>query len=165
MEKKSTKVRIRKKRVPETTNNITVAIINKLKIDGHVPARINTQGQFVPVNKSQMAVWSGLEHSTMKMVRALNASGYMVGQLQKTGSTKGVADIIVCMKPSGQYVAIEIKNAQTKDRMSKDQEDYKDAIIDTGGTYLVITRYQEFLDWYEKAKRQLYSNGMLSGEL
>jgi hypothetical protein len=68
-----------KKTVPETTNNLTTAIINYIKSRGGSASRINVQGQW----DETRGIW------------------------RKSGSRNGVFDIVACYQ--GQFIAIDIK--------------------------------------------------------
>lgn len=125
-------------RVPATTNNITTGIINLLLSEGHSASRINTSPLFEVTGKSGSTV-----------------SGYF----RKSGARTGVSDIIACLQIRrygialgvGQFVAIEIKNTLTNDRPSPAQIEFAKEIQSTGGIYLTIGRYQEFVDWYDQS--------------
>lgn len=90
-------------KVPKTTNNITRSIINFLNASGHSAARINTQGQY----DERLGMW------------------------RKSGSTKGVTDIICCLRPKGRMLVIDVKKGD--DVLSEDQIKYMASIVAAGG--------------------------------
>lgn len=81
------KKKIRKRTVPKTTNNITKGIVHFLLIEGHCASRVNTQGQFEPANAASFS------ESIGGLIKALRASGLIVGRWRKSGSRKGFLDI------------------------------------------------------------------------
>lgn len=76
------KGRWKTKKVPETTNNLTQAIINFLLEKGWSASRINVQGQW----DESLQMW------------------------RKSGSRKGFFDIVACV--NGRFVAIDIKKGK-----------------------------------------------------
>ena len=112
--------------VPATTNNITKAIINLLRSEGHSASRVNTQGQY----DGKLKTW------------------------RKSGSTKGVFDIISCIKGRnglGRFLSIDIKKGN--DKLNKDQIVFMKGVRDAGGIALEIESYAQFVEWYELFKR------------
>lgn len=126
----ATKKRVKVVRVPGTTNNITKGIINYLASRGHFAFRVNNTG-----------VWD--EQKQL---------------FRKTGS-EGVADIIGCINSIhrmpgvnflyGQFIAIEVKNKATRDRMSAAQKEFRDCTESALGIYFVAKGYEEFVQWFE----------------
>jgi hypothetical protein len=82
----------------------------------------------------------------------LKAMGYTVGRYQKSGARVGVADVLACMRPSGSFLAIEIKNELTKDKQSPDQKAFAEEITKAGGDYWIVTSYAEFVKRYESSR-------------
>jgi hypothetical protein len=112
--------RTRLRKVPATTNNITKAVINFLISRGHFAFRVNTHGV-----QSADGTW------------------------KRSGSEKGVADVLACMRregASGLFFAFEIKRG--RDKMRKTQESFKVNVETSGGTYIVVKTYSDFLAWY-----------------
>lgn len=133
------------RRVPATTNNITTGIINYLRKDGHSASRVNTQGNFEPAHPP------GRNSPVAKAMFVLIGSGYSVGHWKTSGARVGVADIVCCMHPSGSFLAIEIKNSATNDKMSKEQQEYSEEIRKSGGDYWIVTSYAQFLELYNRS--------------
>lgn len=55
------------------------------------------------------------------------------------------------MKPSGMFLAIEVKNQLTLDKMSPGQQQFANDIQAAGGEYWVVHSYQEFIDKYNRS--------------
>lgn len=140
-------MRTRKIKVPATTNNITTGIINRLLVDGHSASRINIQGQFTPIPQGDVVYFN---RSSLRA--ELSRKGLLIGRFQKSGARKGVADILCCMRPSGSFLAIEIKNALTEDKVRPDQLAYMEEIKKAGGDYWIVTSFDEFIQRYEASR-------------
>jgi len=116
-------------KVKATTNNITRGIINFLNVRGHYAFRVNSTGIWDPVKQV----------------------------IRRPNSPRGIADIVCCLRlkdrSAGMFLSIEIKNAQTKDRMRPNQKQFALDIAQAGGWPLVVTSYGEFLRWYEDQER------------
>ena len=69
-------------------------------------------------------------------------------QIWTKGSSKGVADIQAIIM--GSPGMIEIKFG--RDRLSPAQERYKKAIEGAGGCYLVVRKFEDFLEFLNNAK-------------
>ena len=129
-----------KKIVPATTNNLALGVKNFLLERGHTARIINNGAVYDP---------------TLGIYR------------KKKKSEKGTADIIagihIIIRDYNsherffcQYVAFEIKNKETGDKMSEDQHEYKKEVETAGGLYVVIEKYQDVIDWYEQRKSVIY---------
>ena len=64
----------------------------------------------------------------------------------RTGSKKGVSDILACFK--GQLIAIEVKIG--KDRLSPEQQGFLENISAAGGNYFVASNFFAFQNWWGK---------------
>jgi Holliday junction resolvase len=111
-------------RVKLTSGNITRGIINYLTVKGHLAFRIQSTGLWDPVKK----------------------------QFRQSGSKKGVADIICCY--GGKFLAIEVKNEKTHDRIRPDQITFSRDVAAAGGIYIIARSYKAFTDWYESQELQ-----------
>lgn len=114
-------MKIRTKKVPATTNNITMAIVNYLLSKGHSASRVNTQGQY----------------------------DVSIGRWRPSGARKGFFDISACIKDSagvGLFIAIDIKKGS--DKLSKEQLKFMKEVESSGGIAFEIGSYQEFIEWY-----------------
>lgn len=141
MEKK-----LKTKKVPATTNNITTGIINLLLKDGHSASRVNVQASFDQVG---VITWP---QYLVKAIQIVRAAGYVIGRWRKSGARVGVADIVCCMYPSGSFLSIEIKNEATNDKMSKEQNEYSEEIRKAGGDYWIVISYAQFLELYNRSR-------------
>lgn len=89
------------------TNSLTKAILSYLNYSGHVAWRNNTTGVFDPTKKV----------------------------FRKSNNRKGISDIIGIHKDSGKLIAIEVKIG--KDKLSKDQIEFLDAVRKCKGIVIV----------------------------
>jgi hypothetical protein len=113
-------------RVPGTTNNITKGIIN-----------------YINARKDCFAF------------RVNNAGVYdEAKKVYRKSDRSGIADIIACLW--GEFVAIEVKNKTTRDRMSEAQKGFEAAVTDAGGWYFIVTDYEEFVKLFEEPRPLLY---------
>lgn len=106
-------------RVPGTTNNITKGILNYLNLREHFAFRVNSGG-----------VWD-----------------QSVGRF-RAGRSLGVSDILCCLK-GGRFLAIEVKNAATKDRVRPSQVAFRLGVMAAGGDYIIARSYESFVSWFE----------------
>jgi hypothetical protein len=114
-------------RVPGTTNNITKGIINYLNSRGHFAFRVNSGGVWDP---------------TKKRFRA--------------GRSAGVSDILCCLKggpifSGGRFLAIEVKNEATKDRIRPAQTAFKANVAAADGYYVTAASYDGFVSWFNSS--------------
>lgn len=66
--------------------------------------------------------------------------------LYRAGAKRGVADILGCVPPSGQLIAVEVKIG--KDKLSLEQEGFLENISSTGGNYYVAKDFESFKKWW-----------------
>lgn len=126
------KKKIVKKIVPVTTNNITIAILNFLWIEGHTAAaRINVQGQ--AYNKIE---WDGNADIKEKLA------------WRPSGSTEGVSDIICPLRTRRGclFLAIEIK--RPGDRLRKAQKEWLQSVTSCGGYVIIVEDFDDFKKQY-----------------
>jgi hypothetical protein len=123
-------------KVPGTTANITKGIINFLNSKGHFAFRVNNTG-----------VWDEARQA-----------------FRRANTEPGIADILCCFhytKPMingplltnfnvGIFMAIEVKNEETKDRMSPAQINFRENVAAAGGTYLTTPSLGSFIKWYNE---------------
>lgn len=81
-----------------------------------------------------------------------NQSGMIPTMNHRTGKrylirlgVKGGSDVIACLPPNGQLLALEIK--QGKDKLRPEQQKFLDAIRKVGGKTLVIRSLEELEDF------------------
>jgi len=65
-----------------------------------------------------------------------------LGKYRPSGAKKGVSDIIGIK--NGKFIAIEIKVG--RDKMRSDQLKYKAEVEDSGGVYLIVHSFDDFLN-------------------
>ena len=125
-------------KVPATTNNITRGVINFLTVRGHYAFRVNTTGIWDPTKQI----------------------------LRRSTTPAGASDVVACLKlpapymvktaeghkylTAGLFLAVEIKNKFTRDKMRPDQEVFAANVRAAGGIYLVVKRYEDFIAWYNE---------------
>ena len=116
----------------KTANGLTKCIKDFLNLSGHQAERISSMGRML---------------DKREIVEDCIGRKKQIGSIQyiKGTSTNGTADISATIK--GKSVKIEVKIG--KDRMSKDQENYRDAIIRAGGVYFVATDFDSFITFYD----------------
>lgn len=107
-----------------TANGLTKAICDYITFNGGSATRINTQGQMRKI-KGEMK-WT------------------------KSSTRKGTADIHAVI--AGQHVSIEVKVG--KDRVSDEQNNERDKIVNAGGVYLIASSMEQFLHWYTSRNLQ-----------
>lgn len=120
--------KIKIKRVPATTSNITTGIINYLINKGHYAFRVNNGAVYDPVKK--------------------------VFRSQRKDAP-GLSDIMGVLAPSGCFIAIEVKNARTGDRPKAKQNLFANQIKKRGGYHVFAKSYEGFIAWY---RDNIYDN-------
>lgn len=126
-------MKIRIKRVPSTTNNITTGVINFLNSRGHCAFDVYSGGIFDPF----LGTWR-----------------------KRRRASVGVNDVVACMRRvhvgrhayEGLFFGFEIKNESTKDKQRIDQESFMQRVIKAGGHYVIVTSYKAFIEWYEQSE-------------
>ena len=113
------KRRIRK--VPATTNNLTKAIINFLIDKGHYAFRVNNGSIFDPKRK---------------VFR------------RKGANDPALSDVMGVLRPSGLFLAIEVKNAATGDKPKSAQKLFERQVRECGGIHYFAKRFDDFKAWY-----------------
>lgn len=114
-------MRKRIRRVPATTSNLTLGIINFLKDKGHYAFPVYNGSVFDP---------------TKKVFR------------RKSADAPAVSDIMGVLAPSGLFIGIEVKNAATGDKAKSKQKDFAREVKSRGGIHYFAKTYGEFLIWY-----------------
>lgn len=110
------------RKVPATTNNITKGIVNFLLDKGHFVFRVN--------------------------------NGSVYDRKRQTFRRKGIhdpalSDVMGVLRPSGVFIAIEIKNSATGDKPKSRQKDFAREVISRGGIHYFAKTYEEFKSWYD----------------
>lgn len=112
-------------------NDIEKAIERFARITGFLAERTKTQGRMMDA-KYVDTVYGRVQTSTAKMVTST--------------SRKGSSDMKILIK--GNPIAVEIKFK--KDRQSEVQAQYQKDYEASGGTYIIVKTFEEFLIWYVK---------------
>jgi len=120
------------KRSDKDTNGLTACVIDFLIYSGHHAERTSNEGR--TVDDSQIV------------------TDYL-GRTKKIGSVKripsqgtiGTSDVKACI--NGRFIAIEIKFG--KDRQSEGQKTYQEKIEASGGVYIIVRNFDDFLSWYD----------------
>lgn len=89
----------------------------------------------------------------------LKRLGLLLGYYRPSGARKGVFDIVACCQIRrygialgvGQFVAIDVKNDLTGDKISKDQLAFMEETKRSGGMAITVSSYGEFLSWYAQS--------------
>jgi len=111
------------RKVPATTNNLTKGIVNFLLDKGHFVFRVN--------------------------------NGSVYDRKRMTFRRKGLhdpalSDVMGVLKPSGVFIAIEIKNSATGDKPKSKQKIFAREVQSRGGIHYFAKTYAEFISWYNE---------------
>ena len=87
-----------------------------------------------------------LEKDITKQIRDyLKVKGILhIKPLQGLGATPGLADILCCLRPSGRFVAIEIKTE--RGNLTDNQRDFLQAVRLHGGTGFVARSVDDVIE-------------------
>lgn len=122
----------------KTANGLTRCILDFLQLEGMQAERINNMGRVLDNRK--------IVTDVIGRQRTVGSTKYIPG----TG-TNGTADISATI--NGRSVKIEVKIG--KDRQSKAQKQYQQAIENAGGTYIIAKTFKGFFDWYQQFAHQV----------
>lgn len=111
-----------------SANNMTKCIIDFLRFKGFQAERINTTGTYRPGKT---------------VVDVLGRNRTFGGKYTRSGITRGSADISAVIQ--GKAVKIEVKHG--RDKMSEEQERYRESIEAAGGIYYTAKNYPAFREW------------------
>lgn len=114
----------------DTANALTRCIVRFLQLKGWQAERINTMGRPVDTRRTYNIAGCRRQVGSMKWVRST--------------STPGSADISATI--AGRSVKVEVKVG--KDRQSRSQKAYAEAVRKAGGEYVIAHDFEEFLGWY-----------------
>lgn len=89
-----------------------------------------------------ISAWCSVNGSHFQRVNTTGQYDYKLGRYRRSGSTKGVADIMIIFK--GITINLEIKIG--KDKQSKDQVKMQESINNAGGIYIIVKSYDDFLE-------------------
>ncbi len=114
-----------------TANGLTKCVIDFLRLQGWQAERISTTGRYLDGSKTYVDV---LGHT-----RRIGS-----GKWIPTSGQRGSADISAII--AGSSVKIEVKIG--KDRQSEAQKEYQLQVEQSGGIYLIVRSWKEFINWY-----------------
>jgi hypothetical protein len=115
-----------------TANGLTQAIVKFIQLSGGHAERVSTTGRMVDSRKVHTDVLG--RQITVGSVSYIKGSGM-----------KGSADIHAGI--NGRFIAIEVKIG--KDRQSDDQKQYQMKIENSGGIYLIVRTFDQFVEWWD----------------
>ncbi len=117
------------------TNDLTKAIKAFLKLKGNHCERTSNEGRMID---HRQLVSDHMGHQRMiGSVTRIKGSG-----------TRGTSDLKAVI--NGRFVAIEVKNAATRDRLRTEQKAYRDQVEASGGVYVIAESLSGFMNWYYK---------------
>jgi hypothetical protein len=127
---------IKPKYSDNATNSLTKAVIDFIKLKGGHAERINSTGSMRDNRKTSIDVLGN--------TRTIGSVQWIKGTTQK-----GTSDISATI--NGMSVKIEIKCKATGDNyQSKEQKEYQNQIMASGGVYLIIRTFADFYNWFNK---------------
>jgi hypothetical protein len=112
-----------------TANGLTKAVLIWLELNGHWASRINTSGRYL----------QGPQYTDV-----LGHKKQLPGKWIPGTTRRGTADIHAVI--NGRHVSIEVKIG--KDRMSESQHQTQQAIEQSGGVYLIVRSFDDFMHHY-----------------
>ena len=113
-------------------NDLTRLVIDFIIFNDGQAERISSMGRYIDGTK-QITDCIGRK-------RTIGTGKYV-----KSTTTNGTADISATIK--GRSVKIEIK--WKKDSQSDDQKKYQQSIEKSGGIYIIIKTFDDFIDWFD----------------
>lgn len=105
------------------TNNLTKAVKDYATLKGAYTIRVNSQGQY----------------------------DLDLGTHRKSGSTKGVSDLILCYK--GRFIGVEIKVG--KDKLRDLQKEFKMNLEKAGGIFFECRSIEGFIAFFDKVVEKI----------
>lgn len=113
-------------------NDLTRLVIDFIIFNDGQAERISSMGRYIDGTK-QVTDCIGRK-------RTIGTGKYV-----KSTTTNGTADISATIK--GRSVKIEIK--WQKDKQSDDQKKYQQSIEKSGGIYIIVKTFDDFVDWFD----------------
>lgn len=89
-----------------------------------------------------ISAWCSVNGAHFQRVNTTGQYDFKLGRYRRSGSTKGVADIMIIYK--GNTINLEIKIG--KDKQSKDQVKMQESINNAGGIYIIVKSFDNFLE-------------------
>ncbi len=115
------------------TNGLTKCVLHFLQLKGWHCERTGNEGRLLDTRQ------------TFKDTVGLTRTVGSVQRIKSSGMS-GTSDLKAII--NGRFVAIEIKNAATHDRQSEAQREYQAEVEKSGGVYVIVTSFAQFLNWY-----------------
>jgi hypothetical protein len=116
-----------------TTNGLTKCVLAFLKLKGHFCERTGNEGRTIDKRQTVTDILGNLR--TIGSVQRVRSSGM-----------KGTSDLKAIIQ--GRFIAIEIKNALTHDKLRPEQKHYQTEIEGSGGLYVVVTSFYQWCNYY-----------------
>jgi len=116
----------------KTSNGLTKAIIDFLRLNGCQAERISVTGRYIDRTKVYTDV--------VGYTRKIGSGKWIPGSMQP-----GSADISATIK--GRAVKIEVKIG--RDRQSDAQKKYQSQVEAAGGLYFISTSFEQFKQWFD----------------
>jgi hypothetical protein len=113
-------------------NGLTRCVVQWIQLHGFQAERISNTGRVIDNTKTYTDV-AGFT-KTIGSVKYIKGSG-----------TNGTADISATI--FGKSVKIEIKIG--RDKQSEAQKKYQSDIVRSGGVYLIVKEFDEFVEWWD----------------
>lgn len=120
------------------TNDLERAVCRWFELKGYKAERVKVQGRLI-----------GSDVVTYNTITGKRQTIDKAKYVPSTGA-KGTADIsVTCRNKEGAVMSlrIEVKNGYTNDRVRPDQIKYKQQHEASGGTYIIIHYFSEFIEW------------------
>jgi hypothetical protein len=117
----------------DSTNGLTMAILNFINWSGGLAERTGTEGRVI----------------TTKSVKTASGATIVGKSFRIKSSNKGATDISVTWR--GRTIKIEVKNKATKDTFKKDgkQAEYRDKALRAGAIHYIATDIDSFMLWWD----------------
>lgn len=117
------------------TNELTKSVIAWLRLNGYHCERTGSEGRIIDQRQT---------------VTNVIGQTKTIGSLKRiySSQTRGTSDLKAII--NGKFIAIEIKNQNTKDRQSEAQRQYQKQIEASGGIYIIAASFQGFYDWFNE---------------
>jgi hypothetical protein len=121
------------------TNDIEKCIVKWFEMNGYIAERTKTQGRRLGNDVAH--------HDFLGKVQFVEKAKF-IPSTARNGSCYIKA---TCRDKAGlpMSLAIEVKNVYTNDRIRPDQIKYKEQFEKSGGVYVVIRCFSEFVEWYK----------------
>ena len=120
------------------TNALTKCVIDYITLKGFHAERINSTGAVKDKRTTSTDVLGNIR---------------TIGSIQwiKSTTQSGTADVSATIQ--GRSVKVEIKCKATGDNKQRDaQKDYQKQIENAGGFYLIVTKFEDFYNWFNHKK-------------